>query len=321
MSRISRYQESMSKFIKNKSIINDIQDETIKNNIFQIVSEFDQVVSILLLTVLNNQSKKNNLTLHGYYAASCVTCTKCIVVLLDNKNKYYKKFGKEMVQKMINELISLLNICLSQNIESIQPHYTKEKLFKISDLCIKTVNKRVSKLLLDKELETDKLIQHTDLVKYHFKDIKEAKKKIASLKQVKQESLDNFIDEKYGATAQIALCLGWILGNGDEKKISNLEKIGLYFSMLEKLTNDFINLDSDIQDFESDQIYTKNYIINYGFQNAFEVFVDNKQKFIEGCILLDIYTNTVKEIIDLIESKVDEIIDRSSPDMRSNYSL
>jgi hypothetical protein len=33
-----------------------------------------------------------------------------------------------------------------------------------------------------------------------------------------------------------------------------------------------------------------------------------KHKFIEKCILLDIYTNTIKEIVDIIEKKVDEII-------------
>jgi hypothetical protein len=108
------------------------------------------------------------------------------------------------------------------------------------------------------------------------------------------------------------------LGGGDEKTLDSLDKIGTSFANMIKLADDFMNLEKDI---ENSETYTKNYIVNFGFQNSFEMFIDNKQKFIEGCIILDIYTNTVKEIVDLIECKVDLIIDKSSPDMVSHYTL
>lgn len=318
MSRISRYVESVTRFIKNKSCINDLQDQHIKNYIFEIISEFDHVTSILLLTVLNNQGKKNGMTLHGYYIASSIEIMMVIVKLLDNEKKYGKKYGFRNVQKMIMELIGLINICLSQNIESIQPHYAKDKVLKIFHICIKLINKKFSKLTSNESLEIDKKIKTTDIIKYHFSDITKIKQKLVKLKQVKESSLMNFINDKYGSVCQLSLELGWLLGGGDDKILQNLDKIGTYFSMMIKITSDFLNIESDIDD---NEIYTKNYVVNFGFQNAFEQFIDNKQKFIEACILLDIYTNTVKEIVDLIENKVDEIIDKSSPDMKSHYTL
>ena len=48
--------------------------------------------------------------------------------------------------------------------------------------------------------------------------------------------------------------------------------------------------------------------------------MESKQKFIEVAMLLDIYTTTIKEIVNNIEARVDEIIDETSPDIKSCYS-
>ena len=37
-------------------------------------------------------------------------------------------------------------------------------------------------------------------------------------------------------------------------------------------------------------------------------------------MLEDVYTNTIKEIVDTIEANVDMIIDQTSPDLKSSYS-
>lgn len=315
MSRISRYQESMGRFIKNKSCINDIQDQSIKNNILEIISEFDHTPSILLLTVFNNRSQKNNMTLHGYYIASSIEIMMVITKLVDNEKKY-KKYDN--VNKMIAELTGLINICLSQNIESVQTHYAKERILKIFHKCIRLINKKVVKLLSNKVFDFDNKIKTTDIIKYHFSDIQKVKSKLVKLQRINKISLGNFISDKYGSVCQLALELGWLLGGGEEKNLINLDKIGTYFSMMIKIADDFINLESDIEEAET---YSTNYVVNLGFQNAFETFFDNKQKFIEGCITLDIYTNTVKEIVDIIENQIDKIIDKSSPDMKSHYTL
>ena len=85
-----------------------------------------------------------------------------------------------------------------------------------------------------------------------------------------------------------------------------------------KLADDFVNIRIR---YRRNDIYTKNYVVNFGFQNAFEMFIDNKQKFIEGCITIRYLYKTVKEIVDIIENQIDDIIDKSSPDMKSHYTL
>ncbi|AYV84107.1 MAG: hypothetical protein Hyperionvirus17_27 [Hyperionvirus sp.] len=321
MSRISRYQESIQRFIINKSSVNDLE-KSVKDNIFEIVNEFDHVVSIMLLTVIKNQGNKNNLTLNGYYMASGIEMMMLIATLQDREKRYNKRYSAEKRMNMIYELVGQINVSLSMNIDSLQSHFGaaggKEKILKVFHKCVKLVNGKLVKLLVVDAYELGGKIKTTDLVNYHFGDLEKVKQRLVLLSQVKEGSFMGGMNNKYGSVCQLAVVLGWILGGGDDKSISSLEKVGTYLANIIKLTNDFINLEQDILDAE---LYSKNYIINYGFQNAFEFFVESKEKFIEACIVLDIYTNTVKEIVDLLENKVDSVIDKSSPDMKSHYTL
>ena len=65
---------------------------------------------------------------------------------------------------------------------------------------------------------------------------------------------------------------------------------------------------------------TRNYVLNYGLLDSHELFMYNKQKFIEECMILDIYTSTVKEIVNIIDKNIDDIIEQTSPDLRSNLT-
>jgi hypothetical protein len=68
------------------------------------------------------------------------------------------------------------------------------------------------------------------------------------------------------------------------------------------------------------QEYCLNYVVNYGLHHSYDLFMKHKQKFLESCMLLDTYTMTIKEIIHYIESEVEQIIDQTSPDLKSNMS-
>ena len=312
MSRIGRYMDSVSRFLKNKSCLSEIKHNT---QVMEIISNLEHIPCILLLTVLNNQSRKNEISLNGYYISSSIETMLIIANLLDRNNYYDKIYDS---QKIIIELIGQINICLAQNIDSLQLHY-KDKSIKMIQMAIKFINSRLIKILNNDQIETDKKIKKSDLAKFHFEN-KDNRQKLAELKQVQKESLLNFINNKYGTICQLALILGWLFGGGtmDDKTVQILDKLGEHFGIIVKLSTDFDNLEEDIS--SSDQ-YSKNYIINYGLQNSFELFMENKQKFIEGCMVLDIYTNTIKELIDLIENKIDKIIDNSSPDMASQHTL
>jgi hypothetical protein len=323
MGRISRYQDSFRRFIKTKSCISKI-DTDIQNNIFSMIEGNDNVVGILLLTTLNNQGKKTKMNvLHGYYIASGLELLLCAINIMDNKEEYEKKMGVNVVTDILSRVCSYVNIALLNNIESLQDNYTSAnygKFIKIIYTLVKLLNTKIHKIFIMPTFEYEGNIIKTDAIKYKFNDMDQAKNKIKKLKKIKKEKLDIYIANTYGFVCQLAIINGWILGGGDEKIIPQLEKLGTYFGYILKTVKDFEKIENDLENAKIHS-HSKNTIINNGFQTSFEMFVDNKQKFIEGCIKYNIYTNTVKEIIDLLEQKMDAVIDKSSPDIKSHFTL
>lgn len=317
MSRISRYQDSMSKFIKNRSHISTLEGN-MRLHIYDLLKNSDNIVPIIMLTVLNSQSKKNGYSLHGYYMGCGMEMIITIIKILDNKIYYRESYDEKTIQKIIFRLSSIINICLVQNIEYIQNMFPKEKVIKISCFASKLVNSKISDICDEDVLDTSKNIKKTDLLKYTFKQTKTPNATISSLKQIKIESMEKYIEKKYGSMCQIAMTLGWLLGSGDEKTIPQLEKLGKYLGTMLKISYDFENIERDLCHNDKS---THNYIVNYGIQDGFELFIDNKVKFVEGCMNLDIYTNTMKEVLDLIEEKVDLFIDSTNPELKSQYTL
>lgn len=317
MSRISRYQDSMNKFIKNKSCIT-ILEGNIRLLINNVMDKADNMIPIILLTVLNSQSKKNGYSQHGYYMACGIEMMMTIAKIIDNKNYYKSEFSAISINRIMYRLSTLVNICLTQNIEYLQNVLTKEKAIKIYYNLNKMLNNKIFDLMDEDFMEYSENIKKTDLLKFTFEKIKSPKTLITHIKQVKKEQLHGYIQKKYGTVCQMALIMGWVLGSGDEKSVISLEKIGIYLGYMIKISYDFNNLERDL---ENAKEMSNNYVINFGIQESFELFIENKLKFVEGCMLLDIYTNTVKEILDVIESKVDTFINNTVPDLKSHYTI
>jgi hypothetical protein len=318
MSRISRYQDSINKYMKNKSCLTNLDNKNIKENIYNIIDDCDYLIPIVLLTVLSCQSRKTKISLHGYYMGCGIELMMTIAKIMDSENKYNIQYEKKNIKQVINKMSLLINMCLSQNIEHIQTYVSKEKVLKIFHGSIKYLNEKIYDIVDDINLEVGNNIKKTDLIKYNFETVADPKQKITALKQVNKDQLMNFIDKKYGSVCQTALVVGWLLGSGDDKMIDNLERLGTHLGNIIKLSYDFKNLEDDLN---TSIDYTKNFVINYGIQESFELFIDSKAKFIEGCMKMDLYSNTMKEVLDLIEVRVDEIINKSSLDLKSHYTL
>ena len=318
MSRISRYHDSISKFIRNKSNLIDTNSEIYKQKILNIITNFDYICSILLLTILNTQAKRNNITVHGYYMASGINFIMIIIKLLDNRDKYNTLFTQSTINILINELLLLVNMCLAYNIESSEPHYNSEKLIKIFYKSMKLLNNKIQYIIKNNNMIIENNIANNDIITYKFNNIADIKNKLVKLKKVNEDSLHLFTSHKYGQLCQIALSLGWILGGGSDKNLNYLDKVGTYIGTMIKITSDFINMENNIYE---TQEYSKNYIVNYGIQYGFELFMTNKEKFIYGCIKLNIYTNTIKELIDILEDKIDEVIKNTNIDLNNNHVI
>jgi hypothetical protein len=63
-----------------------------------------------------------------------------------------------------------------------------------------------------------------------------------------------------------------------------------------------------------------NFIINDGVQESFILFMEIKTQLIEDCLSLNIYTHTLKEVLDELEKNVDKCLSSSSIDLKSTYS-
>jgi len=323
MNRLNRYKESLNRFIKEKSCLLD--EESISNTkldsiLYNRIKKSDYILSILFLTIMNSQNKKNNINSQGYYIAATIEFIKLLIDIIDNNKEFIKLYNIEIYNKIINYLIFCCNKSMLQNLESIKDVMIADKVNNNIIDIINLFNEhfQYKNIIMDVTFEFDNSNINSDLVKWYIKYENEAIiNNLNTMKKIKRESFNNYLNNKLGSLCDIVLCLGWLIGFGSKKKIPRIKKLAKYFTLLYKLTKDFEYLDDDIDNKEE---FSKNYVINYGLQESYELFMYNKQKFIEECMLLDIYTNTIKEIIYYFEKKVDIIIDKTSPELKSNYS-
>lgn len=305
MSRILRYKESIDKFFKNKSFINDI-DTIYKNHILELSSKNDYFISIVLLTIMNNISKKNNLSLHGYFIASGIESLYLITTTNENLEFYNNKIGTQVNNNLKLLINNNIYRSLSQNIDSVNIYFQKEKLIKINTIINKYITQKLEKINNTYNNPIDVWIPN-DFLKYKLYE-KKYKNKLQNIKTYNKQDFLNYIDTIYGNICKIALVSGYLLGGGDEKIISKLESLAVHMSQLIKVATDFNNVDFDI---ENSNNYLYNSVVILGYQEAFEIFQTSKERFVEGCMQLDIHTNTIKEIIDVLEERIDNFIDNT----------
>ena len=323
MSRLVKYKESLNKFIKDRSCLFDdtiISDKNIHNILINEIKNIDFTLPILLLTIMNSQNKKNHISLQGYYAASCIYFSNIILHLVENKSQIIIKHGIQTYNILLNSVILASNKSLCQNLESIKNVISIDNAIKMYTLIMNIYYESVNynNILSDYKFDMSNKKSTLDTLKWHIKDDDSLIKEFNKIVQINRESFNNYLNKKIGSLCEMTFCIGWCIGCGDIKYVNKIKKISRYFSMLIKLANDFKNLDDDIMNHNNG--VSINYVINYGLQDSYELFMYNKKKFIEECMTLDIYTNTIQEIMNFIEKDVDEIIDNTSPDMKSTMT-
>lgn len=317
MSRISRYQESIVRFVKTKSSYSD----TIKSNIEMenLINTNNHEPSIILLTVLSGLYKKKNMkSHHGYYVASGIDLLMLYVIINDNFTYYENKLEKENLKNILNQTPIHIFECLSQNIETVENSFEKDKITKIYRKINTFVHKKVLEITKYKEFVGIDHVHRTDIIKYKFTDKNIINSKYRKLKIIDKDILIDHIEMTYGSVCQCAFVIGWLLGLGDEKMINNLERLGTHLGFLIKLSRDFKNIERDINYSNND--VSMNLIINYGIHECFALFMESKIKLLEGCLTLDIYNITIKEVIDYIEKGFDCQLKNTNLEMESKYS-
>jgi hypothetical protein len=315
MSRISKYQNSVNRFLKTKSCVskNDLDNSDF---IAQNIDKCDHMCAILLLTILNSHAKKNNLKIHGYSMACGIDILHMLVRLLDNRIYNEETFGKDKLKNICTELSMCVYKSLAQNIETIK-YNMKDTSLKIYIYCSNYLNRKMYDITKFETFISSKKMVKSDVLTIKFTDNDGIKTKLQKMFKLDKDILIKKVETTYGYMCQCALVLGWILGGGDEKMVESLEKLGIHLGNMLKICYDFDNIENDIVNCTK---ITHNLVVNIGIQDSFRIFMDSKASFLEGCLTFGIYTNTTKEIIDLIESKIDKCIESANIDMKSTYS-
>jgi hypothetical protein len=318
MSRLLKYKESLNRFIKEQSCIQKLDDD-IYNKIVELCESSDLLIPILFLTLINSQSKKHSKTIQGYHIASAIQYLIIINDLIINKSK--KSYDDKTYYRLINSLTQCIFESIVNNIESVKHNIPANKQY---DLLV-----NIQKLFSDKmnytkifnenepKINENGTNPHVDILKWYIKDNNELKTKYNNLVQLDNDSYNEYFTHHYNELVELAMISGWILGFGTIKCIPNIKKVAYNFSFMYMIYHDLVNMENNLI---NDTNYTKNYVINYGLVNSYEKFMDNKQKFIEDCMINNIYTHTVREIVEYIDMYVDKIMDTTSPDIRSTSS-
>lgn len=324
MSRITRYQNDINRFIKSKNLLSETSKSTQKI-LNELIEQDDHIPAILNLTILNTQCKKNDIKIHGYYLASGIVFLLILANICVNLDYYNNIYGINEIDNLIVETTSLFNSCIVQNVKTLQiskngninPNLILLSIDYASKL-LPLITRKIQYVSVNKMKKTDLLCMNINEQNYDA-----YKKKNLLDKQV----LLNDISQRYGTICKLAICLGWIFGQNndvmlnkmsslrDNITIQKLEHIGEQMSYLLKICGDFRTIERDMLYGQ----YSLNFVVNCGIKEAYIELFNAKEIFIEGLIALDIYSETGKEIVDNIFKEVDTIVSDISVDLNTQY--
>ena len=181
-----------------------------------------------------------------------------------DKLSFHNKYGIKMSNILINFFMSQSFLFFHENIVNNQ---IKNKLLEI----------------LDKYITEISVGQYLDL----------------NDKQEKDFNIVDIINLKTYPLFSISFIFGYVLSTGNLSNINLLEDISKHFSMIFQLCDDFEDYQQD-----SKKKTIMNYVIYLGRENAYNLFVDNKNNFIDKISSLGLYTQLFKDLIEYLEIKI-----------------
>ena len=310
MSRISKYQENLKKFIDTKSFITKCSPTT-ATLLSKLINNTDNLMGITSLTLLNNFCKKNDIRIHGYYLAGAIIALTCMARVCDTIDRYYDEYGKDVIDKMINEVVCWVYWSVIQNIETLNlttQSDTNEIISKSMEACSKTI----PLIIMRQEVISDLRMKHTDIYRYGLDT--DMLNMYKSKNRIESNKLMDMIKTRYGTVASLTLILSNIFGK-NEMAYNDMINIGKNIGVYLKIVEDFISIKTDLET----KYNTTNYIINCGIKEAYIEMMEAKTAFIEEMIKLDIESRTINEIVVTCTELVDGVMEGISVDMNSHY--
>lgn len=329
MDRLTKYKESILKFIKENDTFNydnKLMNDYVKEKLYS----QDKMISIILLTIMNNRTKKKKISIHGYNASFMLEII-LILIQLSNKSQYIKKkYGIKEYYETNAILTNKCYECMNKNIKVIA-ELTKDSKYIYSYIkIIELLNDKLKNDNLLKEIDYKVTNENicNDVLRWYVKEDKNLSTKYKQLKKIKTETIKN-IQNKYDQLCEMAMTIGWLMGGGvnDKKILTELKNMSMKFSSIYVLCNDYENIKNDINNFniiydkeKNEKInYTTNKVINYGLLHCYESYIENKENLIKLLMYNNIYTGTLDIMISYeIEKRMDNIINNTDPSLSSS---
>lgn len=315
MSKIYKYKDMIYNFLISKSsFAGTINNQMIKD----FVESNFSLYSIVLSALFNIQVKNNEIrSYHILHMASAIILMTMLVVIGENISYYESKYGSQDVQKLMDQSIIYVFSAITQNNKTMENALDIELYNKIQKKISQFLQEKLL-LITEKNIHNKKnKMKRTDIIKYRFKDTTIIDEKYRKLSRIDDIDIKKYIKDKYGSIGQCAVVFGWLMGGGDQKNIDAMIELGESFGTLVKLVVDFHNVEDHIQ-YANETSY--NYIVNCGIHASFDLYDEQKIKFIEGCIRNNMYNNTIKEVIEELEKTYDACLKNTDIELESQYS-
>jgi hypothetical protein len=326
MSRLEKYKKSINSFISERSEVsiknttqqNQDQHEIIRKRIIA----SDKIVSVFLLTIMNNQNKKKHITVQGYYSAITIELINEL-----SKMSHEILYGSNCMksyQQTANSIMMCSYQSLNNNIENIKSNRQVIDFNSLSTI-FKNIADTFNGLIHTDNFESHKKMSsklinsRKDIVDWYLKDEPEFVKLYNTITPMKQSSYREYMNKKYVSIYSLALKLGWVIGLGDNNQLNKLTIAGEHLAYLYKMSNDIKNIKQDLKKtfVQNGKTRSLNYCLNYGLQKCYDQFINRKEKFITEMLNTNVYTTTINEIIFSIDEEVTDILNNMSPDIKS----
>lgn len=313
MSRISKYQEHVRDFLLNKSLIKTLRSDTQKI-MLDIVNKSDHYVGILCLTIINYRCKQSNIKMHGYHLASGIEALMIVAQILNNRTYYESVYSANKVSNAISDITNWFYECVAENIKTLDlsNEIDSKTTTSITLNCTRYASRCISKIL---EFQDKPWIpmKKTDVFCMDF-DAESIDNYVNMNRLSKDQTIKN-IKNTYGLVCRIAICLGWILGMGDDKNIKELETMADNIGLILKIRDDFINYKRDMRFGK----YSYNFVTSHGIKEALILFDEANIAYAENLFSVGVETKTCNEIVKAITEYVNEMIQNISVDIDTEY--
>jgi hypothetical protein len=316
MSRITKYQSGIRDFLKNKSFIKNTRQST-RQIIIDMLEESDYFPGILCLTIINNRCKQGGIKMHGYHLASGIEALMMVVKVMNNREYYDSIYSPEEISNMVTDVMNWFYDCLAENINTMrlsnEDKVDVRKLTTIMTKCINYAVKTISKITEQKLYQDYTRMKRTDIFCIDFDE--ESVENYRTMKRLDQKTMLDNINNTYGMVCRLAVCLGWLIGMGDEQNLQQLETLADHMGTIIKMHDDFKSYKRDMRYGD----FCANFIVTHGIKEALILFDDSTISYAEKSVTIGVETKTCNEIVKVITEYINDETQDISVDLDTEF--